>query len=230
MQRAGLEGAVGVVGAFGFAAEDADIWLHAFGAKACAAEEAAATYGSENGVEAGDFFEQFFGSGGLAGDDAVVVVGMDEIGAGFGLHASGGFIAGSDGGFAQGDLRAVTLDGAILYLRDIFGHDHPGFYAAPCAGAGDGGSMIAAGLGDDAVGGFGVGQGEYRVAGAANFERAGFLKIVTLEKKSRAGEFVERRAGQYRRAMDSGGDARVSFNDGGPGRGREILRCLVWGG
>lgn len=99
LEGASGQGAVGVVGAGGFAAEDVDIGAEGFGAEAGAAEKATAADRSEDGVEIGDLFEELFGGGGLAGDDAVVVIGMDEDGAGFGLDTGTGFGARGHGGF-----------------------------------------------------------------------------------------------------------------------------------
>ncbi len=107
---------------------------------------------------------------------------MYEVGASLGAHASGGFIARGDGGLAQSHLRAVTFDGAKFYGWGVSGHDYPGFYTAPGAGAGDGGAVIAARLGDDAVCNLRVGEGKDGVGGATYFEGAGFLKIIAFEK------------------------------------------------
>ena len=216
LQGAGLDGAVGIVGALRFAAEDGDARTKALNAEARAAEQAAAANGGEDRVQVPYFFEELLGGGGLAGDDAVVVVGMDERGAGFGLHAGGGFGAGGDFGFAEGDFAAVGFDGLALHAGRVFGHDDIGGDAAPGCGAGYGGTVVAAGEGDDAVGDLGVGHGEDGVAGAADLEGASFLEIVTFEEEAGASDGVERTRGEYRGAMDVRGDAGVRGQDGGP--------------
>ena len=211
------ERAVGVVGAGWFAAEDVDVGADAFCGQAGAAEEAAAADGRNNRVDVGDFFEEFPGGCGLAGDDAVVVVGMDERGAGFGLDAGGSLLARSDGWLGECDLATVAFDGAAFYFWRVFGHDDVGGDAAPRGGAGDGGAVIAAGGGDDAVGGFGVGERKNGVGGAANFEGAGLLEIFALEEKLGGGDGVERVGGENWSAMNAPGDARVGIDDVLPG-------------
>jgi hypothetical protein len=148
---------------------------------------------------------------------------MDEVGTGFGPHATGGFISCGDRGLAEGYLRAVTFDSAEFYGWSVSGHDYPGFYAAPGTGTGDGGAVIAARLGDYTVGDFGIGKGEYGVRGTTYFEGTGFLEIIAFEKNVGAGELVERRTGEYGSAMYFSSDASVSFFDGIPRRRGEIF-------
>jgi hypothetical protein len=83
--------------------------------------------------------------------------------------------------------------------------------------------MISAGLRNDSVRDFRIREGEHRVGCTADLERAGFLKIFTFEENARAGERIQRRIGEYRGAMNSGRDARVSFHDRGPRRRDKIL-------
>ena len=83
--------------------------------------------------------------------------------------------------------------------------------------------MIAAGLRNNSMRDFGIRKGEHCVGRAADLERSGFLKIFTFEENARAGERIKRRIGEYRRAMNSGSDASVSFRDRGPRRRDEVL-------
>jgi hypothetical protein len=76
--------AVGVVGARRLTANDADVSTHGFCSQAGAAEQSAAAHRRKYGVDVWDFFEQLLRRRSLAGDDAVVVVGMDENGPGCG--------------------------------------------------------------------------------------------------------------------------------------------------
>src|SRR5208282_5659003 len=184
------------------AAEDADTGTQAFGAQAGTAEQPAATDGSEDGVKAGDFFEQFFGGGGLAGDDAVIVVGMNQDSAGFRLNARGSFLARGDGWLAESDFAPVGFDGAAFYGWRVFGHDDPCGNASPRGGAGHRGAVVAARRRDDAARSFLFGQREDGVAGPANFERACFLQVFTLEKEPGAGDGVEGVGGEDGSAVD----------------------------
>src|ERR1700688_3023246 len=148
---------------------------------------------------------------------------MYEVGASLGANAGGGFIAGGNGRLAESYLRAVTFDSAKFYGWRIFWHHYPGFYTAPGAGTGDGSAVVATRLGDDAMRNLGLGEREDGICGAANFEGAGFLKIITFEKNVGAGEFIERRTGQYGSAMYFRNDARVRLFDGVPRGRREIF-------
>lgn len=228
LEGAGVQGAEGVVGAGGFAAEDVDIGAEGFGAEAGAAKKAAAADGGEDGVEIGDLFEEFLCGGSLASDDAVVVVGMDEDRAGFGLDTGTGFGARGHGGFGEGDFAAVAFDGAAFYGRSIFGHDDVGTDTAPGSGASYGRAMIAAGGSDDAVGGFGVSEGKDGVGGAANLKGASSLEVVAFEEKLGAGDGVEGVGSKDRSAMDAWGDTRVSFADGIPGGRLVAGRFDLW--
>ena len=90
-------------------------------------------------------------------------------------------------------------------------------------GTGDGSAVIATRLGDDAVHDFSVGEREDGVRSAAYFEGTSLLKIIAFEKNVRAGEFIERRTGQYGSAMYFRNDARVRLFDGVPRGRREIF-------
>ena len=69
-----------VVGEDWFDAEDADGGVDFFSDQGAAGEETATAEADEEGVEAGDFFEQFEGEGALARDGPGMVVGRDESG------------------------------------------------------------------------------------------------------------------------------------------------------
>src|SRR6202171_197745 len=97
MQSSGGERAVGVVGTRGLGAEVSHERSNAFGAEARSAQEASAANWRKDGVKIAHFFEQFFCGGGLAGDDAIVVVGMNKVRSGFRLDASGDLGARSNG-------------------------------------------------------------------------------------------------------------------------------------
>lgn len=230
LESAGGERAIGVIGFGRLAAEEVNVGTDGFGAEAAAAEKAAAADRSEEGVDVGDLFQKLFGGGGLAGDDAIVIVGMDEDGAGFGLNARGSFLARGDGRLGEGDATAVAFDGTALYLGGVPGHDDVCGNAAPRSGAGDGRAMIAAGGRDNPVNGFGVCERENRIGGAANFERAGFLEVVALEEELGAGDVVEGMRSENGSAMDARRDTGVGFANGFPSgrlifRRFDLLRC-----
>jgi hypothetical protein len=76
--------------------------------------------------------------------------------------------------------------------------------------------VIAARLGDDAMGNFRIGEREDGIRGATYFEGAGFLKIVAFEENVGASEFIEGRTCKHGSAMYFRSDARVGLLDGVP--------------
>ncbi len=231
LQSSGGEGAVGVIGARGFAAEDSNGGSNASGAEARSAQQAAAADRCKHGVQIPDFLKQFFGGGGLAGDDAVVVVRMNEMRAGFCLHARGGFRTGGDGWLAESNFPAVRFNGPNFHFGGVFGDDDVGGDTAPGGGAGDGGAVVSAGGSDDAASGFFVRNRKDGIRRAANLERACFLQVFTFEEEFRAGDGVQRRGSENRSEMNPWRDARVSGEDGLPTRRLESslfdLRCCA---
>jgi len=76
-----------------FAAVDSHRWANAFRAQTGPAEQAATADRSKYGIQIVDLFEELFGGCRLAGDHAVVVIGVNHQCAGFGLDSIRGFIA-----------------------------------------------------------------------------------------------------------------------------------------
>src|ERR1700742_3870004 len=147
---------------------------------------------------------------------------MDEMRAGFVEDSIAGFVARSHGGFAEFDAAAVAFDGLAFYGGGVFRHDDPGRNAAPFCGTSYGGSVITAGLRDDAVADFVFGEREDRVGGAANFERPGLLQIFALEENAGADQRIDRRRGHDRGAMNAWLDASVRGLDGFPSDGLRL--------
>ena len=218
LQSSGGEGAVGVVGARGLAAKDSNGRSNASGAEARSAQQTAAADWCKDGVQIAHFFEQFLCGGGLASDDAIVVVRMNEMRASFSLHARGDLGARGNGWLAECDLAAVGFDGLDFHFRGVFRHDNVGGDAAPGGGASDRGAVVSAGGSDDAVRGLFVRKRKNRICRPANFEGAGLLQVFTFEEEFRAGDGVQRRRGENRGAMDPWRDTRVSGEDGLPTR------------
>ena len=94
LQRAGGQRTVSIIRALRLASEHASVCANPLGAQARSAEQSAAADRGEHGVEITGVFKQLLRRSGLSGDDAVVVVGMNEDRAGFRLHAIAAFFAG----------------------------------------------------------------------------------------------------------------------------------------
>ncbi len=94
---------------------------------------------------------------------------------------------------------------------------------AQARGEREGLGVVARGVGGDAPGGLGVRQGEHRVRGAAELERADALQVLALEEQVRAEAFVEGPGGGDRGAVGVRPDAGGRLPDGrevGRGHGR----------
>src|SRR5260370_40177287 len=111
LQRTRGQGAVGVIRAFGLAAEYADIGTNPFGAEASPAEQSAATDRGKHCIQVTEIFQQLLCSGGLSSDDAVVSLGIHQIGAGFRLDTIASCFSRRDRRLAANNFSAVTLDG-----------------------------------------------------------------------------------------------------------------------
>lgn len=210
----GFEGAERVVGAFGFAGVDFGGRPEIVRSEGGSGEEPAAADRGHDGVEIGIVVEQFEGGGGLAGDDAVVVVGMNEYGAGFFHDLAGGAFTGFEVGFAEGNFGVVSGDGVFFDLGCVGRHDDSRRDSAKGGGEGEGLGVVAGGVGDDAAGGFVVGEGEDGVAGAAEFEGADALEVLAFEVEFGASHGVEGAGGHDGGAMGVGGDAFCGVADG----------------
>ena len=190
-ERSGSERAVGVVGAGRLTANDSNVLSNAFCAEAGSAEQSATADGSEHSVEVWYFFEKLFGGCGLAGDDAVVVIRMNQIGASLLLHTVTDFLARGNLGLTKGDFAAVDLDSLDFHSRRVFRHDDISGHAAPGCGTGHRRTVIAARLRNDAAGGLLRGKRQNGVGGATNLEGAGLLQVLAFEEETGSGQCVE---------------------------------------
>ena len=77
--------------------------------------------------------------------------------------------------------------------------------------------MVAGTLGDNAGAGGCIIQRQYRVAGAAEFERARALQVLAFEQELAAGEGIEAVRTQHRGDVGVAGDARSGLADIGDG-------------
>src|SRR5215467_12517527 len=93
LQRSGGQGPVSIIGAGRFAAEDSNILSNAFGSQAGATEQTAAADWSKNGVQIRHFLEEFLGGCSLPGNNAVIIVRMNKVGAGLRLYTIARFLA-----------------------------------------------------------------------------------------------------------------------------------------
>src|SRR6266568_4920867 len=118
-----------------------------------------------------------------AGDNAVIVVGMNEDRAGFRLHAIAGFFAGRYFRLAEGDFAAVRFNRLDFHFRSVPGHYDVCRHAAPGSRACHGRAMIPARLRHDAACRLLVREREDGIRRAANLERAGLLQVLTLKEK-----------------------------------------------
>ena len=164
--------------------------------------------GDQDSVEVRDLFEQLQGRRALAGDDPVVVVGMDDLGAGFRNDAGQGRFPGLQRGFAVRDAPAIAGHGGFFDRGRVVGHDDVGRDPAEAGGQGQGLGMVARGMGGHAAGGRLLGKGKDGVGGAPEFEGPDLLEIFALQEDRRAQPVVERGAGQDGRPVGVGRDAR----------------------
>ncbi len=141
---------------------------------------------------------------------------MHQHRAGFCLHARASFGARGKLRFAESDLPAVGFDRLAFHFWRVARHHDIRRNATPARRTRHRGAMIPAGRRDDAARDFLLAHRENSVAGPANFERPGFLKIVTLEKQPRANNGVEGGASQHRRAVNARRDARMRGEDRRP--------------
>src|SRR2546429_3394448 len=162
-----------------------------FCAEAGSAEQSATADGSEHSVEVWYFFEKLFGGCGLAGDDAVVVIRMNQIGASLLLHTVTDFLARGNLGLTKGDFAAVDLDSLDFHSRRVFRHDDISGHAAPGCRTGHRRTVIAARLRNDAAGGLLRGKRQNGVGGATNLEGAGLLQVLAFEEETGSGQCVE---------------------------------------
>src|SRR3981189_852087 len=112
---------------------------------------------------------------------------MNEMRAGFRLHAGGDLGARGDGRLAEGDFAAVRFDGLDFHFRSVLGDNDVGGDAAPGGGAGDSGAVFSTRGSDDAASGLFVRKRKDGVRSAANLEGAGPLQVFALEEEFRAG-------------------------------------------
>ena len=79
-----------------------------------------------------------------------------------------------------------------------FGHHHVAGNATGARGQGQGGAVVAGGMGDHAgAGAIGI-QRPHRIAGAAELECATALQMLGLERQLRAGQRIQRARAQHR--------------------------------
>eukprot|EP01023_Acetabularia_acetabulum_P066968 TRINITY_DN9132_c0_g1_i3.p3 TRINITY_DN9132_c0_g1~~TRINITY_DN9132_c0_g1_i3.p3 ORF type:complete len:238 (-),score=45.10 TRINITY_DN9132_c0_g1_i3:142-855(-) len=167
----------------------------------------AAANGCDHGIEPLDLIHHLARTGALPGDDPRVVIGVHELGPGFGLDLGKDRLARRGRRFAFGDDPAIAPDGGLLCLGGGARHDHMAGNAAPSGGIGQAQRVVPRRMGRHAFLGHLVGQPEDRVAGAAHFERAGLLEVLAFEEQVGPGQVVEIGRCQDRRVVDIGPDA-----------------------
>ena len=196
-----------------------------------AAHEAAAAHGGDEYLERRRVGQQLQRRRALAGDDGVVVVGVDEARAGLGRKPRGRLLARGEGGGAGGDLAAVGAYGGLLHGRRVLGHDDVGRHAPLPRGEGQRRGEVARGVGEHAGGGLVVRKQEHRVHRSADLEGARALEALALEDQRGAGQRVQARAAHDNRAVDVAGQARRRGFDGaerGFGRHGSPLAGACW--
>src|SRR5205823_9428984 len=108
---AGGQRAVSVIRALGFTAKYAHMGANPLGADTRAAEQSAAADRREYRVQVGNFLQQLLGSCGLPCDDAIVVVGMHQMGPSLRLDMVASGLPRRDRRLAENNFSAVALDG-----------------------------------------------------------------------------------------------------------------------
>ena len=167
-----------------------------------AADEPAATDGNDDGLEAGNLFEQLKSDGSLARHDGGIVEGMDEGHVLRGADAAGLFIGLVVVGSVKNDLGAEATGRGDLDQRRRERHHDEGANASRGRMIGDSLSMIAGAGGDDAQGSLLRSEQSDAVQCAALLERAGHLQVLELEEDLLAGECGERLRVRAGRVID----------------------------
>ena len=125
---------------------------------------------------------QFKRAGGLAGDNARVIVGMHRIGPGIGNHLLQHGLACGLSGFAFEYFATITPYCGFFRGGCVIGHDHGGLDAAPGRGKAERRRVVAGGMRGDSVGGASIAQTKYRVTGATRFKSADLLQVFAFEE------------------------------------------------
>ena len=121
-------------------------------------------------------------AGALPGHDVLVVVGVDQHGAGLGGEPHRLLQRLVEVGAVEDHLRAVPPGGVQLGDRGTLGHEHRGLDPEQLRGERDALRVVAGGRRDHAAGALLLGEPEHPHVGAADLERAGALEVLALEQ------------------------------------------------
>ena len=150
---------VPVGGANRFGAEYRNRRVGRLGGDGTARQQAAAAERGDQAVErASRCVEHFQRGGALAGDDARIGVGMDQLGAGLCLHLRTHRLTGGQRRCTAVQHRAVGLDRRQLGRHRLLGDDHMARNPARARSQRQRGAVVAGGMGDHAARGLRPGQ------------------------------------------------------------------------
>ena len=205
----GLEAAIGVIGLFRFGRDHLRLRRQRRERQAGARDHAAAADRGDDEIEPVSILDQFLRARPLPRDHPGIVVGMDEIAPGLGLHPGECRLAGRGRGFAFGDLAAIAAHGILLGLRRGARHDHVAGNAPQHRRVAQAGGVVAARMGGHPGLRLRVRQPEDRVRCTPDLEGAGFLEVLAFEEELSPGQLVQIVRGPDRRAADVRPDAIV---------------------
>ncbi len=148
----------------------------------CSAEESAAAHRGDDHIQVGNVLQQFQRSRALAGDDALIIVGMDNVRAGLEPDPFERAFPGFECRLTKRDLSTVAGDRVFLHRRGIVWHDDIGRDAAHFRSQSQRLGMVPGGMRADSAGRLFVAERKYRIGGAAELEGAHLLHVFTFEK------------------------------------------------
>jgi hypothetical protein len=218
----------------GLDADDLDPGLEGLGRHGVAADEAAAAHRRDQHLEIRARRQHLERNGALPGDDAIVVVGMNE-----GKPLLGRELVGKGAGLGQSlavedDVGAEMLGMADFDEGGALGHHDGGRNVQAPGVVGHSLGMVPGRHGDDAAPPLLVRQALQLVKGAAVLERAGELQVLELDPELGAGDLGERVGAEERGRHDSAldrlgrclhvfdGHAHHAYSCGSPAAGTRV--------
>ena len=141
-------------------------------------DQPAAANGDHHGVGAFQLVQNFQADGPLAGDNLIVIKGVDEGGPSLLLELEGGGVGVVVGPFHQADLCPQLFSGLHLADGGSVGHADQGFDPALGGGHGHTLGVVSGAAGQDAVLLLLLGELADLIVGASEFEAAGFLQVL----------------------------------------------------
>jgi len=172
-----------------------------------AGDQPAAADGHDYGLDIGKLLENFKTDGSLAGDDGIVIEGMDEDEVIVLCALQGGFVGSVVISAVKNDVGSIAPGSGDFGQGSGKWHVDARANTALPGMVGKALGVVSSRSGDDALGALGRREGEQLVQRAAFLERAGFLAIIELKVDRAVGEAGEGLGARARREVDGVADA-----------------------